>query len=75
MVLPTVIEKAIALSRNLGHEVSGFVGVNLDFIKHYRSGWNPVRRAEELGGKGYSLVGHHELLVPLIAAAVVERVS
>lgn len=72
VVLPTVIEKAIALSRNLGHDVSGFVGVNLDFIKQYRSGWNPVRRAEELGGKGYALVGHHELLVPLIAAAVVE---
>ncbi len=75
VVLPTVIEKSIALSRNLGHEVGGFVGVNLDFIKHYRSGWNPVRRAEELGGKGYTLVGHHELLVPLIAAAVVERLT
>lgn len=73
VVLPTVIEKAIAVCRNLGHDVSNFVGVNLDFIRHYRSGWNPVRRAEELGGKGYTLVGHHEILVPLIAAAVVEQ--
>lgn len=73
VLLPTVIEKAIAVCRNLKHDVSDFVGVNLDFNKHYRSGWNPVRRAEELGGKGYTLVGHHEILMPLIAAAVLER--
>jgi hypothetical protein len=75
VIMPTVIEKAIALSRNLGRDVSGFVGVDVDFIRHYRSGWNPVKRAQELGGRGYALTGHHEIMLPLMAAAVIERLS
>lgn len=73
VLLPTVIEKSIAVARNLGHEVANFTGINLDFMHQYRSTWNPVRRADELGGKGLSLIGHHEISVPLIAAGVIER--
>jgi len=72
VLLPTIIEKSLAIARNLGHNVSGFAGINLDFVQQYRSTWNPVRRAEELGGRGLTLIGHHEILVPLIAAGVVE---
>lgn len=70
VVLPVVIEKAIAICRNLGYPVEGFVGVNFDFISHYRSGLNPVARAKDLGGKGYQVIGPHEILIPLLAAAV-----
>jgi len=75
VVLPTVIEKAIAISRNQGFPVKGFMGVTLDFIRHYRAGYNPVERARELGGKGYYLVGHHELMIPLITAGLLERLA
>ena len=75
VVMPTVIEKAIAAARNLGHPVGPFVGVNLDFIQHYRASNNPVARAKELGGQGYRITGHHELLIPLLARAVVEQLG
>ena len=71
VVLPVVIEKAVAAARNLGHPVEDFIGVNFDFLKHYRSTLNPVERARVLGGRGYQLVGHHEIMVPLLAQAVV----
>ncbi|MDQ7824156.1 MAG: hypothetical protein RDV48_15245 [Candidatus Eremiobacteraeota bacterium] len=73
VVLPTVIEKAIAAARNLGCRVEGFTGINIDFLRQYRSLNNPVNRAKELGGKGYSLTGHHEFMIPLIAAGVIEE--
>lgn len=73
VVLPVTVEKAVAAARNQGHPVEGFMGVNLDFLQHYRATNNTVNRARELGGEGHALTGHHELLVPLLAAALVER--
>jgi hypothetical protein len=73
VLLPTIIEKSLAVCRNLGHEVEDFTGVNFDFIQHYRSTWNPVRRANELTlgkGRGIAITGHHELTIPLLIAAV-----
>ena len=73
VLLPTIIEKSLAVCRNLGHDVSDFTGVNFDFIQHYRSTWNPVRRANELthgNGRGIAITGHHELTIPLLVAAV-----
>lgn len=78
VLLPTIIEKSLAVCRNLGHEVEDFTGVNFDFIQHYRSTWNPVRRANELTagtGRGIAITGHHELTIPLLAAAVNEMLS
>ena len=78
VLLPTIIEKSLAVTRNLGYDVRDFTGVNLDFLQHYRSTWNPVRRANELSdgqGRGIALTGHHELMVPLLFAAVNERLS
>ena len=66
VILPLIIEKSISVARNLGHSVKNFTGANLDFIRHYRSQLNPVQRAIELGGKGISIIGHHELTIPLI---------
>ena len=75
VVLPEVILKAITTLINLGHDMKGMTGVNLDFVQHYRSNQQVVARVREIGGEGISLTGHHELLVPLIAAGVIERMT
>ena len=75
VVLPEVFLKAVTLARNLGHPVKGFSTANLDFIQSYRPGVNVVERPVAGHGRGYRLTGHHEILVPLIAAALVERAA
>jgi hypothetical protein len=75
VVLPEVFLKALTLARNLGHRVSGFTTANLDFLQSYRPSVNVVERPVAGSGRGYRLTGHHELLVPLLAAALVERAS
>ncbi len=72
VILPEVFLKAVTLARNLGHCLDDFTTVNLDFIRHYRPMTNVVNRPTQGKGRGYSLVGHHELLIPLIAAGVME---
>ena len=72
VVLPEVFLKAVALSRNQGCSLAGLTTVNIDFIRHYRAQTNVVSRPVAGIGKGYSLVGHHELLIPLLAAALNE---
>jgi hypothetical protein len=73
VVLPEVFLKAVTLARNLGHRVADFATANLDFIQSYRPGVNVVERPVAGTGRGYRLTGHHEILVPLLAAALVER--
>jgi hypothetical protein len=72
VVLPEVFLKAVTLARNLERELDYFTTVNLDFLQHYRPLENVVRRPTMGGGKGYALTGHHEILLPLLAAALVE---
>lgn len=72
VILPEVFLKALTLVRNLGHEVKRFTTVNMDFHQHYRPMTNVVDRPTREGGKGYSLVGHHEIMFPLLAAGVIE---
>ncbi len=73
VVLPEVFLKAVTLARNLGHRLSDFATANLDFIQGYRPGVNVVERPVAGCGRGYRLTGSHELVVPLLAAALVER--
>jgi hypothetical protein len=73
VVLPEVFLKAVTLARNLGHRLAGFTTANLDFLQSYRSGTNVVERPVKDAGRGYRLTGHHEILVPLLAAALVEK--
>jgi hypothetical protein len=75
VILPEVFLKALTLVRNLGHTVERFTTVNLDFIQHYRPITNVVRRPTQKGGKGYSLTGHHEIMVPLLAAGIIEQIG
>jgi len=74
-LLPMLMEKSVTVARNLGYDVSGFVGVNMDMIQHYRALLWPVQRAKELGGEGYAITGHHEIMLPLLAAAVLEELT
>jgi len=73
VILPEVFLKAITLARNLGHPVNNFTTVNMDFIRHYRPMTNVVNRPTAMSGQGYNLVGHHEIMLPLIAAGVIEK--
>jgi len=74
VVMPEVFLKAVSCVRNLGHELRDFTTVNLDFLQHYRPRVNVVERPHaQAGGHGYSLTGHHEIMIPLLAAALIER--
>jgi len=73
VVLPEVFLKAVSVVRNLGHPLAEFTTVNFDFLQHYRPTVNVVQRPHaKSGGRGYAITGHHELMVPLLAAALIE---
>jgi deoxyhypusine synthase len=75
VILPEVFLKTVTLVRNLGHNLENFTSVNMDFIRHYRPMTNVVNRPTVKGGQGFNLVGHHEIMLPLIAAGVIEKIS
>lgn len=75
VILPEVFLKAITISRNLGYAVKNFTAVDFDMIQHYRPMTNVVKRPISLGGKGYSIRGHHEIMIPLLAQAVIEEIG
>ena len=72
VILPEVFLKALTVVRNLGYKVEHFVTVNFDFVRQYRPLTNVVCRPTMTGGKGYHITGHHEILIPLLAAALLE---
>ncbi len=72
VIMPEVFLKALAVVRNLGHPAFGFTTANFDMIQHYRPRVNVIERPPGKGGKGYALTGHHEIMIPLLAAAVYE---
>jgi hypothetical protein len=75
VLLPEVFLKALTVARNLGHTVSDFTVVNMDFIQHYRPLTNVVRRPTQKKGKGFSLTGHHEIMLPLLAAGILAEME
>lgn len=72
VILPEVFLKAVTLVRNLGSGLRNITTVDMDFIRNYRPTTNVVHRPTLEGGKGYSLTGHHEIMFPLLAAAIIE---
>lgn len=72
VVLPEVFLKAVALARNQGQSLEGLTTVNFDFVRQYRPQTNVVSRPVAGIGRGYSIVGHHEILIPLLAAALTD---
>jgi hypothetical protein len=72
VIMPEVFLKALAVARNLGHAVRDFTTANFDMVQHYRPGVNVVRRPVLSGGNGYAITGHHEIMIPLLAATICE---
>jgi hypothetical protein len=76
VLLPEVFLKTVSAVRNLGHPLANFTTANFDFLQHYRPRVNVVERPHaHSGGAGYAITGHHELMIPLLAAALIERDS
>ncbi|MDE0314428.1 MAG: hypothetical protein OXM61_05975 [Candidatus Poribacteria bacterium] len=73
VILPEVFLKALTIARNLGHTVSHFTAADFDMIQQYRPAENVVKRPTEMGGKGYTFTGHHELMIPLLMQAVLSE--
>ena len=70
VILPEVFLKALTVVRNLGCEVERFTTANFDMIQHYRQQVNVLLRPTQSGGQAFGFTGHHEIMIPLLAAAV-----
>ena len=75
VLLPEVFLKALTVVRNLGHRVDDFTTANFDFMKQYRTFTNVVNRPVATGGRGFNIIGHHELMIPLLAASLLDELS
>ena len=75
MLLPEVFLKALTVVRNLGYEVRHFTTANFDFMRQYRPAVNVVQRPTQEGGRGFHFTGHHELMLPLLAAALMDAME
>jgi len=75
VIMPEVFLKALTVARNLGHQVERFTTATFDMTRHYRPSENVQRRPTALGGQGFYLVGHHEIMIPLLFAAVREELG
>jgi len=73
VIMPEVFLKSLTVARNLGGKVRKFTAANMDMIQHYRPRLNVVERPTALGGLPITLTGHHEIMIPLLAQAVLER--
>jgi len=74
VILPEVFLKALNLARNLGNKVKDFTTANFDMIYQYRPEQNVVNRPTSPAGRGYYIIGHHEIMLPLLAQAVIEKI-
>ncbi len=75
VILPEVFLKALTVARNLGNRVTHFTTANFDMVQHYRPLENVIRRPTDDGGKGYTFTGHHEIMIPLLAEAIIGRLE
>lgn len=75
VLLPEVFLKALSVAQNLGHQVDNFTTANFDMIQHYRPMQNVVKRPTSGEGRGYTITGHHEINIPLLACAVLDGLS
>lgn len=74
VILPEVFLKALTIARNLGYKVEDFVTANFDMFPHYRPMTNVVKRPTSKAGTGYSFIGHHEIMIPLLAFGVLDEI-
>jgi hypothetical protein len=74
VILPEVFLKAVTVARNLGYKINKFTTANFDMMSQYRPHQNVISRPTSRGGKGYSIIGHHELMVPLVYRSIIEKI-
>lgn len=72
VLMPEIFLKALSIAQNLGHQVDSFTTANFDMIQHYRPLQNVVKRPTSGEGRGYTITGHHEINIPLLAHAVLD---
>ena len=75
VIMPEVFLKALSIAQNLGHHVDRFTTANFDMNQHYRPMLNVVKRPTSGSGAGYNIIGHHEINIPLLAAAILDRMQ
>lgn len=75
VIMPEVFLKALSIAQNLGHHVDNFTTANFDMNQHYRPLQNVVKRPTSGSGKGYSIIGHHEINIPLLAVSILDKIG
>jgi hypothetical protein len=75
VIMPEVFLKALSIAQNLGHHVENFTTANFDMIQHYRPSQNVVKRPTSQSGRGYHIIGHHEINIPLFAMAILQNLG
>lgn len=75
VLLPEIFQKSLNILQNLGYKLSDFVTANFDMEQRYRATQNIVRRPQVMNAKGYSFIGHHELIIPLLASTILEIID
>ena len=74
VILPEVFLKAVTISRNLGYKIHKFTTANFDMKEQYRPYQNVLSRPTSMGGIGYNIIGHHEIMVPLLYRSIIEKI-
>jgi len=75
VLLPEVFLKALSIAQNLGHHVDHFTTANFDMQQHYRPLQNVVKRPTSGKSRGYTITGHHEIMIPLLAAGILDKIN
>lgn len=74
VILPEVFLKAVTVARNLGNKIHNITTANFDMISQYRPHQNVLLRPTSRGGKSYNLIGHHEIMIPLLYRSIIEKI-
>ena len=74
VILPEVFLKAVTIARNLGHRINKFTTANFDMKEQYRPHQNVLSRPTSMGGKSYNIIGHHEIMIPLLYRSIIEKI-
>lgn len=75
VILPEVFLKALSIAQNLGHHVDNFTTANFDMQQHYRPLQNVVKRPTSGRSQGFAITGHHEIMIPLLAAGILDKMG
>jgi len=75
VIMPEVFLKALSIAQNMGFHVDAFTTANFDMTQHYRPLQNVVKRPTSGDSRGLTVTGHHEIMIPLLAAGILDRIG